>query len=79
MAVLKIITEWDPQNLMSHAPDDEYEYEAQLIEDSLSGISDENDLAEYIRSVFVSQFDNDFKKTNEECLLIARKILNADM
>ncbi|WP_412679549.1 DUF1871 family protein [Brevibacillus choshinensis] len=79
MSVLRIITEWDPQNLMNHAPDDEYEHEVQLIEQALPGISDVNNLAECIRSVFVSQFDDDFKKSKDECLIIARKILNSDV
>jgi hypothetical protein len=76
MSILKIIMEWDPQNLMSHAPDDEYEYEAQLIENALPTISDATYLAECIRSVFVGQFADDSNKTKEECLLIARKILH---
>ncbi len=40
--ITKIINEWDPINLMYHAPDDEYCFEIELIKKELNKSYDEN-------------------------------------
>jgi hypothetical protein len=78
MSIRQIITDWDPQNLMSHAPDDEYDYEVKMIEDYfMMSICSEADLSRKIIQVFSEQFGDDFIKSQEECLNIAKKIINS--
>lgn len=72
----KIINEWDPTNLMSHAPDDEYELEIEKIKKALESTDNELELAKSIMSIFLeSSGEEFFKKTLDDCILVARKIL----
>ncbi|WP_435921119.1 DUF1871 family protein [Paenibacillus sp. DYY-L-2] len=75
MSKKQIITDWDPQCLMSHAPDDEYDFESKLIEDCLLSIDGIDGLTRVIQQVFIEQFGEDFIKTTEECLKIAEQII----
>jgi Domain of unknown function (DUF1871). len=78
-ALTAIINEWDPTNLMSHAPDDEYELEIGMIREMLDKTDNENDLAEGILNIFLETCGNEFfKKTLEDCIMIANKILRAN-
>jgi hypothetical protein len=71
-----IINEWDPLNLMAHAPADEYELEVKMIKQLLNEVREELELAKGIRSIFLQTSGNEFfKKDLEECLAVARKIL----
>lgn len=72
----RIINDWDPMNLLSHAPDDEYEDEITLINDFLAHTSGVNQLAYEIRFIFIRMFGNDFKKSYDDCLEIAKQLLN---
>lgn len=72
----RIINEWDPMNLLSHAPDDEYDDEIILIDDFLDHTSDVNELAFEIKFIFIKMFGDDFKKSYDDCLEIAKQLLN---
>ena len=74
--VKRVIDEWDPIDLLSHAPDDEYHSEIEEIQHLLSITDDSTELAEGIFNVFVKSFGKDtFNKNKEECTLIAKKLL----
>lgn len=71
-----IINNWDPTNLMSHAPDDEYDLEINMIAELLRKTNNENELAKGIQNIFLDACGEVFfKKDFEDCLDIARKIL----
>lgn len=72
---LQIINEWDPMNFLSHAPDDEYEEEAKLVDELLEQTNDVHELANGLKIIFTRMFGDDFKKAYEECLQIAYKLL----
>ena len=75
--VKRTIDEWDPIDLLSHAPDDEYHSEIEEIEYLLRMIDDSVLLAEGIFNVFVKSFGKDtFNKSKEECQHIAQILLS---
>lgn len=76
LKVLAVVSHWDPANLMAHAPDDEYEHEAdQIFALAMTGL-DPDVLGDGIKSVFQRAFgDNRFTKSRAECVNIAREIL----
>jgi hypothetical protein len=72
----KIINEWDPVNLMVHAPYDEYEIEVEKVMKAAELTGDEFELAKTIMSIFLESFGGEsFTKTMDECVCIARKVL----
>lgn len=72
----EIINNWDPTNLMAHAPDDEYELEVERINELLMKTEDEYELAKGIKNIFLETCGPEFfKKDFRECLGVARKIL----
>lgn len=75
--VKRVIDEWDPIDLLFHAPDDEYHSEIEAIQHLLSITDDSGELAEGIFNVFVDSFGKDiFNKSKEECKQIARTLLS---
>ncbi len=71
-----IINEWDPIGLLPYCPEDEYQLEISDITYFLKQTKDENELGEYICSVFTKAFGNDtFQRPVSECRLIAKMIL----
>lgn len=64
--------------MMTHAPNDEYDYEAKRIEDCMIFVEGEEDLSGRIKQVFFEQFGDDFTKSIEECLKIAKQIIVSD-
>ncbi|MBA9027633.1 DUF1871 family protein [Peribacillus huizhouensis] len=72
----RIINKWDPMKLLLHAPDDEYEEEILLINDVLALTSDVNQVANEIKAAFIKMFGYDFKRSYNDCLEIAKKILD---
>ena len=74
--ITKVINDWDPQNLLSHAPEDEYSEEIELIKGFLKQSNDAHQVASKIKSVFSSMFGSSFKESYEDCLTIANKILD---
>jgi hypothetical protein len=74
--VKKIIDEWDPSNLLSHAPDDEYDLEIRKITELLPTLKNTDELAVVIQNVFNQCFGNDFFDYDYNIYLsIARKIM----
>jgi len=77
-SIKSIIDEWDPIGLFPHAPSNEYHSEIAEIEELLSHLACEAELAKGIYNVFLSSFNSEiFKKSMDECTLIARKILTS--
>ncbi len=72
-----IINDWDPIDLMSFSPSDEYKVEVSMILDKLEQFQDVNSLAEYIHSTFRKQFDAQFEREFDECLEVAERILQS--
>ncbi|MBO4368017.1 MAG: DUF1871 family protein, partial [Clostridia bacterium] len=76
VTIKDIINEWDPIGLLPYCPEDEYRLEISDIEFFLKRTKPENELGEYIYSVFVKAFGNDiFLRPVSECCEIAKKIL----
>ncbi|MFZ5596787.1 MAG: DUF1871 family protein [Bacillota bacterium] len=74
--ITKIINEWDPVDLLSHAPSDEYEVEIKYVANLLKETSNASELAKGILEIFCRRFGEDvFTKDYEECLKIANKLL----
>lgn len=74
--VLRVISEWDPIHLMAHAPDDEYEAEADKILQLLTQTENAAGLAAGIAEVFTQAFgENRFTASRTECLRVAREII----
>ena len=75
--VKRVIDEWDPIDLLSHAPDDEYHSEIEEIEHLLCVTDDSGELAEGIFKVFVEAFGKEiFTKSIDECKQIAQILLS---
>ena len=75
MSIKEIINKWDPIDLLSHAPDDEYHSEISGISELLKGSTDLELIADGIYSVFNKSFRGEFSKTRNECRKIAQLIL----
>ena len=76
--VKKIINEWDPIQLLAIAPSDEYDFEIQQIEAVVKETSDVKKVASVIYYTFTEAFGGDvFKKTMDECIIIASEILQS--
>lgn len=72
----RIINSWDPIDVMSHAPDDEYNLEVEMIANLLKKTTDVNELAKGISDIFLDTCGKVFfKKSLKECLDTAKKIL----
>ena len=71
-----IIDEWDPIDLLSHAPSDEYHSEIEEIEQLLKSAKDKVELSTGIYNIFIKSFGEfSFQKAKSECDAIAQKIL----
>ena len=74
--VRSIINEWDPIDLFPFCPLDEYDSEILQIKAIFKDTMKEDELGEHINSIFTKSFGKSlFQKSNNECCLIARKIL----
>ncbi len=76
--ISKIINEWDPMNLMNHAPDDEYCFEISMIKESMKNIQNEQEFAKKIQEIFISQCGENYDFSIDKCTLVARKILKTN-
>lgn len=75
--VKSVINDWDPIELLFHAPDDEYHSEIDEIQHLLRVTDDSAELAEGIFKVFVESFGQEiFKKSKDECKQIAQILLS---
>jgi len=70
-----IINDWDPANLMSHAPDDEYSFEITEIKKAIKEQNDLFELAQKIRDVMIQSFGSDMDYSFEKYHEVAVKIL----
>jgi hypothetical protein len=74
----EIINDWDPVNLFPYSPCDEYKDEISKIISLLKQTTDVNQVAKGIQQIFINEFGEDvFKKSENECKIIARKIINS--
>ena len=75
--VKRIIDEWDPIDLLSHAPDDEYHSEIEAVQKLTRVTKDSDELAEGIFEVFLESFGREvFNKSKDECKRIAQSLLS---
>lgn len=75
--VKSVIDDWDPIDLLFHAPDDEYHSEVEEIQHLLRVTDDSAELAEGIFKVFVESFGKEiFNKSEDECKQIAQILLS---
>jgi hypothetical protein len=73
-----IVDDWDPLNLLSHAPDDEYHSEIKKIEQLFESKKEIDELATGIYNIFLNSFgESSFKKSKLECDVIAQKIIRS--
>lgn len=73
--VKRIIDEWDPIDLLIHAPKNEYDTESDLISQIIQIRSDINFIAIMIHAVFTYSFGEDtFRKSIGDCRSVAEKI-----
>lgn len=56
LLIKEVIDEWDPINLLSHAPDDEYEPEIRDIVKQLPTVESVDELALVMNEIFVKWF-----------------------
>lgn len=64
---------------MSHAPDDEYELEIEKIRDLLNTVKTASGLAIEIHRIFLDTCGEEFfKKTYQDCFIIAKKIIEGE-
>lgn len=78
MSYIKVIIDkWDPIDLLSFAPKDEYQLEIEQVE-VLAGLTEDVFvLSEGIYEIFVSSFGEDtFKKSRSDCMKIAELIMS---
>lgn len=73
--ITEIINKWDPANLMSHAPDDEYNYEVEKIKEIMAVQSDPTRLAHAIKEIFTGTFGSDIDFEMETYITIAKELL----
>ena len=74
--IKEIIDTWDPICLFPFCPEDEYHSEISQIELFLCETNTEEDLGEYIFTLFTESFGADaFQRSMAECCIIAREIL----
>ncbi|WP_051227066.1 DUF1871 family protein [Butyrivibrio sp. MC2013] len=74
MKIKQIINRWDPIDLLSHAPKDEYNFEILDIVDASNKLFKADELAAAINKIFTSSFDDAFSASMEECMEIAKEI-----
>lgn len=73
--VASIINGWDPIDLMSFSPSDEYEVEIKMISEKMDSCSTAEELAGEIQGIFQRQFRTQFDKSIVDCLEIAKRIM----
>lgn len=74
--VKAIINKWDPIDLLSFAPEDEYQMEIAQVELLLCMTEDVSVLSEGIFEIFTYYFGNTFQKSREECMEVAKHLIS---
>ena len=74
--VKSVIDNWDPIDLLFHAPENEYHSEIEKIQYLLGATDNADELAEGILKIFTEAFGKEvFNKTKDECKQIAHMLL----
>ena len=75
--IKSVINEWDPIELLAHAPEDEYHSEIEEIAEILCLTNSTTELANTIYQVFMRSFgEGVFTSNIDECKLVAQKLLS---
>ena len=75
--VKTVIDNWDPIELLTHAPKDEYALKCKKIYNLITSNTSVEFIARTIFTVFAQSFGKElFNKTLKECTVIAKKILS---
>lgn len=75
--IKRVVDEWDPIDLLSHSPNDEYHSEIEEIQKLLSKTDDLDELAEGVFKIFVKSFGEEvFNKRKAECEKIAQNLIS---
>jgi hypothetical protein len=74
--VKAIINKWDPIDLLSFAPEDEYQIEIEQVELLLCVTEDVSVLSEGIFEIFTYYFGNTFQRSREECMEVAKLLIS---
>lgn len=74
--IKQVIDEWDPIDLLSHAPADEYDSESRKILLKFQHNTEQN--GTIIHEIFSKAFGTTFTKSVDECVCIAKKIMERE-
>ena len=74
--IRKEIDKWDPIDLLSHTPSDEYDIESREIFLKFQNDTEQNGMTIY--EVFVKSFGATFTKSVNECIGIAKRIMESN-
>ena len=70
------IDQWDPIDLLNHAPPDQYDIESREILSKFQCNVDQNGMMIY--EVFSKAFGTTFTKSIDECVCIAKKMMEQE-
>lgn len=71
--IKKEIDKWDPIDLLKYTPSDEYDIESREILLKLQSNIEQNGMIIY--EVFTRAFGNSFNKSIDECISVAKRIM----
>ena len=74
--IKKEIDKWDPIDLLNHAPPDEYNIESMEISSKFEHNAEQNGMIIY--EVFSEAFGITFTKSIDECICIAKKMMERE-
>ena len=74
--IKKEIDKWDPIDLLNHAPSDEYDTESREVLLKFQHNIEQNGMIIY--EVFSKAFGTTFNKSVDECVCIAKKIMEQE-
>lgn len=74
--IKKEIEKWDPIDLLNHAPSDEYDTESREVLLKFQHNIEQNGMIIY--EVFSKAFGTTFTKSVDECVCIAKKIMEQE-
>lgn len=74
--IKKEIDKWDPIDMLNHAPSDEYDTESREVLLKFQHSIEQNGMIIY--EVFSKAFGTTFNKSVDECVCIAKKIMQQE-
>ena len=75
--IAKIVNQWDPIGLFPLCPHDEYSPEIEKIQNAMCTALSKEVLGKEIFQIFSSAFVESFTKSEQECILIADRIIRS--